>query len=350
MEDQPIDAKAKGGYARAQTLTPEERSQIARKAASARWDMAKATHGGQLNIAGTAIPCAVLENGQRVLNRMEFIKAIGRKGSARGGRAVDKEYEIPEFLTAANLKPFISDELLNNLKPTLFKPLTASRGGVSIGYSAELLPQVCNVFLDAADAGVLRPNQMHIAEQCKILIRAFAIVGIVALVDEATGYQYDRARNALEVILEEFVTNELRKWIKTFPDEFYRQICRLKGYQLKDINKRGAVFAQLTNYLVYRRLAPGVLAELKRITPRDSKGRRKQKYFQRLTEDVGNPALRELLSNQIVLMKIFPDGDWKGFDEAMNRAIPIYGDLPLFDCLEEDARLTQAATASGLPA
>ena len=168
-----------------------------------------------------------------------------------------------------------------------------------------------------------------------------------ALVDEATGYQYDRARNALEKILEEFINNELRKWIKTFPDEFYKQIARLRNYQLKDLNKRGSVCAQLTNYLVYKRLAPGVLRELQRITPRDTKGRRKHKYFQRLTEDIGNPALRELLSNQIVLMKIFPDGGWKQFDEAMNRAIPIFGDLPLFDALElENATLTIDSASS----
>jgi len=329
-------SKAKGGFARAKVLTKEERSAIAKKAAAARWDMAKATHGGDLTVGGNVIPCAVLEDGTRVLSRIEFIKAIGRRGLPSGGRKFDREFEVPVFLAAENLKPFVSSELMQNLKPILFKPLAgAPRGGFSIGYKAELLPQVCNVFLEAADVkGVIRANQLHIVEQCKILIRAFATVGIIALVDEATGYQYDRARFALEEILEQFVAKELRKWVKTFPDEFYQQICRLKGWNLADINKRGAIFGKLTNYLVYRRLAPGVLKELQRLTPKDSKGRRKQKYFQRLTDDIGHPRLRELLSSEIVLMRVFDDGEWETFDKAINRAVPIYGDLPLFDELE----------------
>jgi hypothetical protein len=329
------ESKASGGYARAKALTKEQRSEIARKAASARWDMIKATHGGNLQVGGNEIPCAVLEDGTRVLSRIEFIKAIGRRGLPSGGRKFDKEFEVPVFLAADNLKPFISNELKQNLKPVLFKPLSGSRGGVSIGYKAELLPQVCNVFLEASDVpGVLRANQLHIVEQCKILIRAFATVGIIALVDEATGYQYDRARHALVDILEHFVAKELRKWVKTFPDEFYEQICRLKGWKLADINKRGAVFGRMTNYLVYKRLAPGVLRELQRLTPKDEKGRRKHKYFQRLTEDIGHPRLRELLASEITLMRIFDDGQWDSFMQAITRAIPIYGDLPLFDELD----------------
>lgn len=333
--EQISKARAKGGYARAKALSKTERSDIAKKAAAARWDMPKATHGGDLIVGGNEIPCAVLEDGTRVLSRIEFIKAIGRRGLPSGGRKFDRKFEIPVFLAANNLKPFINNELIENLRPILFKPLKGGRGGVSIGYKAELLPQVCNVFLEAADAEVLQSNQLHIAEQCKILIRAFATVGIIALVDEATGYQYDRARHALEEILEQFVAKELRKWVKTFPDEFYQQICRLKGWSLADINKRGAIFGKLTNYLVYKRLAPGVLKELQRLTPKDSKGRRKQKYFQRLTDDIGHPRLRELLSSEIVLMRVFDDGEWETFDKAINRAVPIYGDLPLFDELED---------------
>ena len=50
----------------------------------------------------------------------------------------------------------------------------------------------------AADqAGKLLPSQRHVAEQCRILLHGFANVGIIALVDEATGYQDARARDAL---------------------------------------------------------------------------------------------------------------------------------------------------------
>src|SRR5262249_51100733 len=151
--------------------------------------------------------------------------------------------------------------------------------------------------------------------------------GLNALIDEATGYQYTRARNALEEILTQFVQKDLRKWIKTFPDEFYYHICRLKGwdYDEENKNKRNPIFGKLTNYLIYDRLAPGVKDELKRLTPKDAKGRLKHKLFRRLTEDVGHPRLRELLASEITVMRLFDDNDWLGFERALNRAIPVYG-------------------------
>lgn len=78
--------------------------------------------------------------------------------------------------------------------------------------------------------GALQSNQIHFAKQCEILVRGFARVGIIALVDSATGYEKVRARQSLEKILEEFVAKELQKWLKTFPDDFYHEIFRLNRW------------------------------------------------------------------------------------------------------------------------
>ena len=184
----------------------------------------KATHTGDLQIGDSKVKCAVLNDGTRVLTRTTFLRSIGRTGKAKGGRDYDDEFKTPIFLTANNLKPFIPNELLENSTPVIFNLY----GNKSIGYKAELLPQVCNVFIDADDSGVLLPNQKHIAQKCKILIRGFATVGILALVDEATGYQEVRDRLALQKILEKYITDEWAKWTKTFPDEFYKELFRLK--------------------------------------------------------------------------------------------------------------------------
>src|SRR5687768_6833706 len=128
--------------------------------------MIKATHAGDLNIGEHAvIPCAVLEDGTRVLTRTGVLRAIGRRGEAQGGRKYDEQLRTPVFLTAKNLTPFIDSDLLNNLTPIIFKPFGGGRS--AIGYRAELLPQVCNVFLEAEDEGVLLVQQRHIAQQCK---------------------------------------------------------------------------------------------------------------------------------------------------------------------------------------
>ncbi len=150
----------------------------------------------------------------------------------------------------------------------------------------------------------------------------------------ATGYQDVRVRNALNEILEQFISEELRKWAKTFPDEFYRQMFRLRDWEWKphSVRKRPGVIGKYTNDLVYERLAPGVLDELRNKNPKLPSGTRNHKHFQWLPEDIGYPALREHHASVITLMKA--SSDWKQFKRLIDRALPRFGDtieLPLED-------------------
>ena len=111
------------------------------------------------------------------------------------------------------------------------------------------------------------------------------------------------------------------KWVKTFPDDFYRQLFKLRGWQYHEFSvKRPSIAGKITNDIIYERLAPSVLDELRRITPKDTKGRRKHKYFQRLTEDIGHPKLREHIASVITLMKA--STSWRKFYSMLNRALP----------------------------
>src|SRR5262249_39710012 len=161
---------------------------------------------------------------------------------------------------------------------------------------ATILPDICAVLIDAGRQNKLTPQQARLAERAAVLQHGFATVGIIALVDEATGYQDYRQRDALAKILERFVAKELRPWVKTFPAEFYKQIFRLNGWPYEENCGRPGVIGHWTNNVVYRRLAPGVLDELRRLTPRAPGGDFKHKLFQRLTEDFGHPKLREHLT------------------------------------------------------
>ena len=112
----------------------------------------KATHEAEdLKIGGICIPCAVLEDGTRVLSRIGFLRAIGRTGKAKGGRKYDAEFKTPVFLTAANLKPFIPEDLEENSRPILWTP---KNGGNSIGYHSQLVPFIVQT------SGV-RVGQLH---------------------------------------------------------------------------------------------------------------------------------------------------------------------------------------------
>jgi hypothetical protein len=177
---------------------------------------------------------------------------------------------------------------------------------------------------------LLLPNQRHIYERCKLLVRGLAVVGITALIDEATGYQDARAKDALAKILEAFIAKELRKWVSTFPLDYYKQLFRLRGWRFpdlpKDQQKRPILVGKITNDVVYDRLAPGVRQELVRLTPRNEEGRLKHKLFQRLTKDVGHPKLREHLASVTSLMKAADD--WEQFKKMLDRALPRYGDTP----------------------
>ncbi|MGD0909597.1 MAG: P63C domain-containing protein, partial [Candidatus Acidiferrales bacterium] len=252
----------KGGLARAKALSPERRSEIARAAVEARWakegkvPLPKATHEGLLDVGDIVIPCAVLENGQRVLTQSGLMKALGRARQAKGREYYDADVNMPAFLTAKNLKPFISPELGVTSSQIEFRTV---RGMSAFGYPAELLPKVCGVFLDADDAGALTKGQKHIAVQARVLIRGLAHVGIIALVDEATGYQDERSRDALAKILEAFIAKELRPWVRTFPTDFYKEMFRLRQIPYRSDVKRPQYIGVLTNDLVYARLAPGVL-------------------------------------------------------------------------------------------
>lgn len=316
--------QSKGGVARREALSPETRRDIARKAAQARWSTSipNASHFGPLTIGGTQFECAVLDDGSRVFTRATLVRAMGRKGKVKGGRAWDKEFQVPVFLTAENLKPFISKELEENSKTIQFR----YQNQLYLGYKIDLLRLVCELFIDANDAGVLRFNQTHIAKACKALYRGFAGVGLIALVDEATGYQYVRDRLALQDILDQYIGRELAKWAKRFPDEFYQQIFRLKGSSYNpESSKRPMIMAHLTIDLVYDRLGPGLTKELKerRQEILENTGKR-GKLQQILTPNVGHPALQHHLSGLIFLAKSFSDGDWNGFYRAMNRVAQRY--------------------------
>jgi hypothetical protein len=312
-----------GGKARAAKLTPEERSAIARKAAQDRWAEVAVVAGDAdkpLTIGGIDIECYVLADGTRVITQASFMRAIGR--NPRGSGPADET--LPPFLRTQSLSSYITDELVEQSRPLAF---TLPRGGRAKGYRAELLPVVCDLYLKARQEKKLprSGNQDHVAAQAEILVRGLAQVGIIALVDEVTGYQEIRARDALATILENFVAKELQAWVRTFPDDYYREMFRLRGLRYPNSPvQRPQYFGLLTNDIVYKRLAPGVLEELKRVQRKGATGKPKDKLFQRLTNNAGYPKLREHLGSVVTLMKMSPD--WASFKTNLDRIHPKYDD------------------------
>ena len=330
------ESKAIGGYARAQSLSPEERSEIAKKAALSRWNAAvpQAIYTGELTIGDMAFPCSVLSDGSRILTQSDFMSGMGMYYSgwiAKNRSAEDTAADVPHFLSFKSIKPYV-DKHLGDLQSIAVKYRT-ERGKLAHGIKAEIIPKICDVWLDADEEGKLGSRQKQIAHKARVLMRALAHVGIIALVDEATGYQEVRDRFALQAILDKYLRKEFAAWAKRFPDEFYEHIFRLRKWTWKGMTvNRPQIVANYTKDIVYARLAPGILKELEVRNPKDEQGHRKAKHHQWLTEDVGHPALAQHLYAVIGLMRIADS--WDIFKKMLDRAYPKRGDslqLELFN-------------------
>jgi hypothetical protein len=323
--DHRNSGKARGGVARAEALTPNRRKAIAQKAARARWGnepFKLATHGSTdhpLKIGDIEIPCYVLDDGTRVLSQRGLTSGIGM---STGGSSKAGEQRLAVFFdTLASKGTEIKDLSTRIRSPIGFKPPGGSR---AYGFEATILADICDVILSARQSGHLHEQQRHLADRAEILVRGFARVGIIALVDEATGYERDRVAGSLARILEAFIAKELQPWVRTFPASYYEELFRLRGLAYaSDSVRRPQYFGVLTNDIVYKRLAPGVLDELKNVAERDVDGRPKHKYFQKLTSNVGYPKLREHLGSVVTLMKL--SENYEDFKVKLDRIHPAYG-------------------------
>ena len=276
-----------------------------------------------LVIGDIEIPCYVLEDETRVLSQRGLQTGIGM-GTSGGSGA----HRIARFVSTLEDKGLdINDLAARSTNPIEFQP--PGGGRTAYGYPAALLADFCDIVLRARRERILQKQQEHIADQCEILMSGFARVGLIALVDEATGYQEIRAQNALATILEKFIAKELQPWTRTFPIEFYEQIARLRGWPSNYALKRPSIVGKYTNDLVYQRLAHGVYDELRRKNPTLPAGGRRHKHHQWFTPDPGHPKLKEHLAAVMALMRATPN--WDKFMSSLNRAFPKYRDDDLDD-------------------
>jgi hypothetical protein len=329
QEDLPT-IQSRGGYARAEHLSRKRRADIARKAAQARWAKSGASplaaHYGApdrpLRIGPIEIPCYVLSDKTRVLAQRGLQSGVGMSegGGKRGAR------KIAELMASLAAKGIDVNGLVARANsPIRFIP--PHGGNPADGYEATILPDICAVLIDAAQK-LDRPGSRlkKLAERAAVLQHGFATVGIIALVDEATGYQQVREREALQTILDAYIGRELAKWAKRFPDQYYLQMSRLKGLDYNpNSSKRPMILAVVTIDMVYDRIGPGLTKELRyrRQEVFEATGKRGE-LQQLLTEDVGHPALQHHLSGITFAAKGFKDGDWDGFRHFMDRVSPPY--------------------------
>ncbi len=308
--------QSKGGKARADNLTPSARSEIAKSAAAARWKkspdpvyegqeiaLPKATHQGKMTVGSLELDCYVLEDKRRVFHKRGMARALGMK--SEGGNV---------FLRAMQRKGLGSElgsDLIAKIEnPINFKPLTQD---LAHGYDASVLVDVCKAVIRADEAKKLTKSQEGLAAKAKILLQAFAKIGVTALIDEATGFQQVRDPTALRILVQQYIEDEKREWDKQFPDEYYDELNRVYGSKRLTQTSSGTViqnrpqhFALFTRSYVYHPLENGsVLEELDRINPKINKrGTRRARFHQHLTQGYGIEKLKRQVQEVMTLMKV----------------------------------------------
>lgn len=293
----------------------------------------KALYDGELEIGeGYKIFSAVLddENKTRVLSQNEIVKALGRSagGSKRG------EANLPRWISAGNLTPFIPDDLREAIiNPIIYK---TTSGNTAHGIEATKLIDICEVWLNLERSGQIHESQKDTAKRAYILTIALAKTSIIALVDEATGYQEakERTKDTLQKFLKKAIQEEAAKWIKTFQDEFFEVIYIMKGWNWGQTNKNPSVVGHYINDFVYSRIAPQVLQELRNLNPKNESGNRKNKHHQHLSRDFGHPLLKEHIAGIIALAKA-SGYNWDTFLNMVDRVYPKYGQVAHLNFPEE---------------
>lgn len=205
-----------------------------------------------------------------------------------------------------------------------------TNGTIAVGYDADLIPLVCSLYLDAnkVEPPVLKDSQARIVEHAEILLRSLARVEIAGLIDEATGYQYDREKDALQVLLSKCIAEEFLPWTARFPREYYQEIFRLYNLPYDPLSlKRPQFIGSFTNEYVYKEMSPEVLDELRKRNPRRENGNRPRKFFQHLTPEIGVPHLERHLTKLVTVMQLSDSID--DFKENFKRAFKRTNQLQL---------------------
>ena len=261
------------------------------------------------------IECYVMDTKERVLSLRGAARTIGLVGN--GSQALARN------LNAQWIAPYLSDGLKDWLEKANRNELPIYRGirGKFMPFEASLFVDLCKAYVDAMhDHALQTEKQEQTARRLYAIMTAFAKTGLIAVIDEVTGYQADRDRDEMQKVLEKYISAELLPWAKRFPDEFYKQMFRLKGWEYK--GKAKTPYAgKLTNKYIYEYLPKGVLEELQKETPKSDTGNRKNRFHQHLSEETGLPNLDKQLQQTIALMKA--SDSWEEFDQINKKAMDV---------------------------
>ena len=324
--------QSKGGKARKALLSPEERSRIAREAAKVRWGEGPAPNAvagaadKPIRIADMEVDCYVLDDGRRVIPTNSMLDTLHM---ARGGSMVRGMNRLELFVSRERIKPFVSNELFERIR----NPIRFRIGGnIAYGYDSDTLIEIAEAVIRADTEVGLQKQQAGIAHQCRVITSSLTRIGLIALIDEATGYQTVRDKDELQQILTAYLLPEHRPWIQTIPEEFTNEVYRVYGWKRTKDNRGPRYAGKLIRQLIYERMPNPVLPALDEINPSNAKYQRKRRHHQFLTDKQGLDHFRSLVITVMTLLRISKNkGEFKRHIDSY------FGNEPEFDFDSDNA-------------
>jgi hypothetical protein len=261
---------------------------------------------GTIRLGGKELDCYVLDNGDRVISLSGAVRALTGTDSGNLGN----------YTNVDGLKPFLNQDIVaGGIKPFRI-PGNPNPGR---GLTAETFLDICNAYVAAFEAKTLKTDrQKGTAISCAVLLSSCAKVGLIALIDEATGHQYERAEDALQVKLRAFIAEELRAWEKTFPDELWGEFGRLTRWR-GALHNRPKWWGKLVIELIYDTLDPDVAEYLKTHKPPPD-----VRWHQQLTDNYG---VRQLVSRCYEIVGMAKD--CRDIKELRQKVALHYGNKPV---------------------
>ncbi|PEO73169.1 P63C domain-containing protein [Bacillus toyonensis] len=262
-----------------------------------------------LYIGETKLQCSVLNDGRRVIKDTSLFAALDRK--RKGETRIEG---FPPIIGSKSLAALLMDMYPEHLSTITPFEVAQFNGKTGKWYDANTIPIICDMYMEAEKRGLITASQQHVLDKAKILLRSLARIGITALIDEATNYQSVRGRDELQILLEEFISEELRPYSKEFHSEYFEQIFRIYGRPYDPTTqRRPKFFAWFTRTYVYNMLPPNVFEKLDEMNPliyNSQTGRvdRKVPLFRHLS-DKGIQCLQSHLKVLISVMKLSSDKD-----------------------------------------
>jgi len=327
------DRASKGGLGRKQKLSVEQRKAIASRAARVRWErkapgenaqsesgestqneeniaLPRALWPGELAIGKSSIPVYVLDDGRRIVSRTgaTFVLTEGKGGG-----------NLESYLQVKVLESYMPQDLHSRMVD--FSIQEVVNKSVK-GMEADTFLEICAGYVRALQDGKLESEtQVSIAMRAAMFSAACSKVGLIALIDEATGYQHHREGEELQLKLKLYLENEMRKWDRTFPADLWVQFGRLTHWK-GSVNQRPKYWGKLVMELIYEYLDPDVAQWLRENAPKPKHG---QNYHQWLTSQYGLNRLVEHIWKVVGIASTC-----ETMDELKNKMQELYGKRPGF--------------------